>query len=812
MNHGSQPPHSRLSLLPPPSLASSPFQSPQVDLPKPPIIRYFYQMARNKDNSLPRNGERSASPAAVFTLNARSVFFYLYGTNEPDSPGALTPQERKHLGALITQNGGILSRVEKDADTIVVSEAGHSQLSNKYSFSRSTYVEPKSFVQRCIAEGRYRHDPVQKRPLGGRHGGRTRIPFTKKDDDHLCRWIATVMPDKDAGGRKGIKPYLELVEKAQYDDLDFRWAARHPAESWRERYKNHEAHFDRVIARLVKEDPPPVDGKGVRPYDRRVNRNALLAFYAQQEGEDEADFGEEERHPTDDEFEENLQGGAQERQRSVARAVSPRPRAQRAVPPPPRAASSRERPPHGRHSAPPLRTRQTSPAGAVAQGGEFEAVLSDDDGEYGEDDPRPGPEDAGPSRTQRTPTPPPQPVPRPRTKQPQNQNQSQSQNRPAQKAMPRAQALAIIKELKAASQLAKAAGAAPSSQAPASTQATLVGTAPTQPRGSRAPSAKPPATQARESESSSSDEEDEEPPQQPTKRRKILPKPRTPAVEPEPLREKGLRPRGAAPAPATGRSASRGFARKTAQSTALRLEPENIEDEDEIMDGGEAGRDVPGDGDVDVEMQLESGDGERADDEPPQAYDVGMEDEQDVEQILTQDERAPRSRSPSPAHPSAETEAGSAPKRKLDSDDERSRAKLRPAAPSAASRRPRLRDAERDDEDSDEEFAAGLDFGRSVSSGSPAVVVPATPNANANAHANTQRGPARVGSAGSGGSTSSVAGVPLDGTRASAEKRRRREAARREEYVPPPETKAAEHVASVRKLELRSRTVVGRQR
>ncbi|KAI0668359.1 hypothetical protein C8Q78DRAFT_254022 [Trametes maxima] len=332
-------------------------------------------MARNQGND---DGGRGASPAPVFTLNARPVYFYLYGTNEPDSPGALTPKERENLGVLIDQHGGILLQAEKGVDTIVVSEAGHPQLSNKYSFSRTTYVEPRSFIQRCIAEGHYRHDPVQKRPLGGRPGGRIRIPFTREDDDHLCRWIATVMPDKDAGGRKGIKPYLELVEKAQYDDLDFQWAARHPAESWRERYKNNETHFDRVIARFVKEDPPPMDGKGVRPYDRRVNRNALLAFYAQQEDEDEADFDEGAGHPVNDGI-DNLQDEAQGRQRSVARAGSSRldtdntdTRAQKAT-------SSRERARHGQRSVPPPRARQKSPAGGDGEGGEFEGVISDDE-------------------------------------------------------------------------------------------------------------------------------------------------------------------------------------------------------------------------------------------------------------------------------------------------------------------------------------------------------------------------------------------------------------------------------------------------
>ena len=59
--------------------------------------------------------------------------------------------------------------------------------------------------------------------------------------------------------------------------MDYKWAARHPADSWRERYKKHRKEFDRTIARLVKENPPPADDKGVWPYDRRMNYRSVYA-------------------------------------------------------------------------------------------------------------------------------------------------------------------------------------------------------------------------------------------------------------------------------------------------------------------------------------------------------------------------------------------------------------------------------------------------------------------------------------------------------------------------------------------------------
>ncbi|KAJ3015248.1 hypothetical protein NUW54_g1098 [Trametes sanguinea] len=227
-------------------------------------------MAISRHGSSERQGDEADKPQGVLTTNGRAVFFYLYGTNEPEAPGAIEEDEREELKEEIRQNGGVVCDKEHDADTILVGEIGLEPLKEKYEYSRDKYVEPPEFVQTCIAQGAYRHQQIPKRPIGGRHPGRSRTEFTPEDDMHLCYWIATAFPEIEAGGRLGIKPYLRLVEKAQHGDLDFQWAARHPADSWRERYKKNQERLNPIIERLVEENPPPEDGKGVWPYDRRM--------------------------------------------------------------------------------------------------------------------------------------------------------------------------------------------------------------------------------------------------------------------------------------------------------------------------------------------------------------------------------------------------------------------------------------------------------------------------------------------------------------------------------------------------------------
>ncbi|KAI0806666.1 hypothetical protein C8Q74DRAFT_1362278 [Fomes fomentarius] len=73
-----------------------------------------------------------------------------------------------------------------------------------------------------------------------------RIPFTERDDDYLAQYIAKYNPEME--GRKGNALYERLVE-----DKDKKWkfAKRHTAQSWRDRYVKNRDYFDTKIQRII---------------------------------------------------------------------------------------------------------------------------------------------------------------------------------------------------------------------------------------------------------------------------------------------------------------------------------------------------------------------------------------------------------------------------------------------------------------------------------------------------------------------------------------------------------------------------------
>lgn len=42
--------------------------------------------------------------------------------------------------------------------------------------------------------------------------GDSRTPFTEEDETNLCKYIASVLPYKETGGRTGNRIYMELME------------------------------------------------------------------------------------------------------------------------------------------------------------------------------------------------------------------------------------------------------------------------------------------------------------------------------------------------------------------------------------------------------------------------------------------------------------------------------------------------------------------------------------------------------------------------------------------------------------------------
>ncbi|KAI0355129.1 hypothetical protein OH77DRAFT_1590073 [Trametes cingulata] len=738
-------------------------------------------------NNTPRDdqGEEDAE-ARIFTINGRPVLFYLYGTSEPRSFWALSEGQRKELAALITQHGGHICKSPRDADTIIVTPNGHDQLSKKYELERTKYVELPSFVRRCIRKGHYVHDPVIKLPMGGVPPKRARTEFTPEDDRNLCRFLASYLPYPEAGGRLGISTYLTLMEKARYPDLDYGWAARHTAESWRERYKKKQAIFDPIIAQMVKQNPPPLDGKGVRPHDRRVNgRGPLRYIHLMEEEEEEEDQAEDEyeqreqEEPGEFEHEANDAEGEQEARRA---APQPQPR-------------SRHTDVGPRVSVSPVEQRrgrvQSAPFPRTAQRREEQVEDDEDMGEFSyhpeneNENYEPGPEDAGPSGTQHTPSPAPPPPRR-------------TQNQLTQKPLARPRAGVIARELSAAAQRANQAG--PSSQGPMSSQATLVGPVPTQLRGA-AEAAKLPPVQPRPREES----EPAPTNARAAKRRKIVPlPPAPPVVVPEPLRERGTGPSRSAAEKGKQRVGTVA-ARKTASSVRPESPPapsgSSKDDEDDSSKEGED----DGMRSSDEGFEIEEG--------VPQSHGVvpTLEDERDVEAQLLQG-TADTSGRISPDDPFVAPSQSE----ELESDDERTREKLLPAreghsrtSSMASSRKLLMISRLSRMGEMEVDFAKSLDLTRpatrerSVAQGGQGGArpsrVPATPQPQF-----------ALGRVTTEGSTSSLEGVPLAGTRASAHKEQSRE------YVPPPGTKARTARESglqptPPKLELRSR-VVNRQR
>ncbi|KAL7282908.1 hypothetical protein ACG7TL_002325 [Trametes sanguinea] len=747
-------------------------------------------MVISRHASSERSADEEDEPQGILTINGRPVFFYLYGTNEPEASGAIGADGRKELTNEITQNGGQVCNAERDADTILVEEAGLETLKDKYEYSRNIYVESPEFVQACIAQGAYRHQLIPKRPIGGRHPGRLRTVFTPEDDMHLCRWIASTFPEVEAGGRLGIKPYLRLVEKAYHDDLDFKWAARHPADSWRERYKTQRERLDPIIDALVKANPPPADGKGVWPYDRRVNHrsiyarisrlNAMEIWHEEGELDDEAQVAEEGQVQPPQE-----QGQAAPTRGRPSRTVDdnwPPHRGSR-----PRHTNAGAAP---RASAPPVEDRRGRVQSAPyppRSGERMQSMSQDEMGEFAEfmmddiepsnDEPyRPGPEDAGPSGTQRTPPDSPafqKPPPRPA-----REAQASTRTGPVRQR-----------------------AVAGSSQMPMSSQATLVGPVPTQLRGASAAAIPPPIGPIRRRTEkprvAHEEEEDDQAIQRAAKRRRIRPMPEPPAVELQPLRRSGRGARSALQQASQAAGSSR-VAKAAPQKPAPREIPKEAEEEEEEEEEEEG---------LDDEGEVIEYPEDDVFAPEPEAIGPTFEDEQEVEELVhaTAENSANISLSHSPSNSSSEV---------LDSDDQRTRARLRPsrAQPPMAHSRTSSLGSKRQLlitrlalEDDDEDFADNLDLirGAAPQQRAPPVGVASGSRAHVFVTPAPRISLRREGTDAS--SVSSIPGVPLDGTRASEEKRRVRESQRYELYVPPPGSRAAE---SAQKMQLRSRTVV----
>ncbi|KAF5381106.1 hypothetical protein D9615_004132 [Tricholomella constricta] len=210
---------------------------------------------------------------------------------------------RGNLTADIEKFGGIVQPNDKEVDTVIIDESSIKgpktllQLSydvDLYDRSRRrTWVEPKSFVQRCILEGMVRHSLPVKKAMGG--SLRRHKEYTPKDDEHLARYIALRIPDKEAGGRRGEGLYQEL-EALGCSSARFSWAKRHTGQSWRNRYNKNTQWFDPIIDYYVKLEKPTA--KQLYARDRRMSQRKSKQIYQDDVSVEEEEYEEYGQHPS----------------------------------------------------------------------------------------------------------------------------------------------------------------------------------------------------------------------------------------------------------------------------------------------------------------------------------------------------------------------------------------------------------------------------------------------------------------------------------------------------------------------------------
>ncbi|KEP53092.1 Rap1 myb domain protein [Rhizoctonia solani 123E] len=176
--------------------------------------------------------------------------------------------DQRRLALKIAKAGGDPGSTIADARVVVADEdhAEFSRLRKQYEHSLRTYIEPVTWVARCLSKGRYFHDPIEKAPMSGRKPGADRNDFTTEDDNNLARFIAKRIPEKSEGGRTGNNLYKDLYI--------YPWASAHTWQSWRNRYRKKQDYFDPIIDKYVQIRQDNGDSKGEFQYSRGKKRQA----------------------------------------------------------------------------------------------------------------------------------------------------------------------------------------------------------------------------------------------------------------------------------------------------------------------------------------------------------------------------------------------------------------------------------------------------------------------------------------------------------------------------------------------------------
>ncbi|KIM48753.1 hypothetical protein M413DRAFT_21084 [Hebeloma cylindrosporum] len=258
--------------------------------------------------------ERVASPEpsqdkTLFTDEAGfPIAFFLHESIKRGSRPALIQDIESHGGRVLDSDEG--------ADTVLVSrDFSKKNLQWTYHGHRNPrlakiFVEPSTFVRHCIQYGRFYHKKPQVKKMGGRLPGRYRVEFTEDDDEKLCQYLSRILPDKESGGRQGLKVYQALCACAEHKPVEYKWALRHTPESWKERYKKFAPQFDKRISELAKRNP------GVEhawPEDRRMPPSRLRGVI---ELDSDGEEVEEGQVPPDDDEERSVPASPPKRRRS----------------------------------------------------------------------------------------------------------------------------------------------------------------------------------------------------------------------------------------------------------------------------------------------------------------------------------------------------------------------------------------------------------------------------------------------------------------------------------------------------------------
>lgn len=115
---------------------------------------------------------------------------------------------------------------------------------------------------------------------------RTRVNYTVRDEQHLAQYLASIRPERDAGGLMGNKIYRDLVVLAEVIDKEYEWTRRHSWQSWRDHYKHNKARIHEFMDEyLMTSDPVPEKNEYFR--DRRVKPQRVYVLEGKQEEEEE---------------------------------------------------------------------------------------------------------------------------------------------------------------------------------------------------------------------------------------------------------------------------------------------------------------------------------------------------------------------------------------------------------------------------------------------------------------------------------------------------------------------------------------------